>query len=79
MPSKRPKALQRLAGVVAVAVGGGLSGITCGTAMGNEKFPVPVNRSGENFSPSPLTAPPPFGSEITEPSAAESAATMLTG
>ena len=29
-----------------------------------EKFPVPVNRSGENFSPIPEMAPPPEGSDI---------------
>jgi len=37
-----------------------------GTAIGTEKFPVPVCRSGENFSPIPLSAPPPLGNEITE-------------
>ena len=26
-----------------------------------ERFPVPVCRSGENFSPSPCSAPPPLG------------------
>lgn len=33
--------------------------------MGTVKLPVPVWRSGENFSPRPETAPPPFGREIT--------------
>jgi hypothetical protein len=35
-----------------------------GTAIGTEKLPVPVKRSGENFSPTPDSAPPPFGNEI---------------
>jgi hypothetical protein len=33
--------------------------------MGTVKFPVPVWRSGENFSPMPCSAPPPLGSEGT--------------
>ena len=33
--------------------------------MGTVKLPVPVNRSGENFSPMPDRAPPPLGSEMT--------------
>src|SRR5919204_594607 len=40
-----------------------------GTAIGTEKFAVPVNRSGLNDSPSPLIAPPPLGSEMTLPPA----------
>src|SRR5215211_3415323 len=32
--------------------------------MGTVKLPVPVWRSGENFSPIPWRAPPPLGSEI---------------
>jgi len=32
--------------------------------MGTVKFPVPVNRSGENFSPIPFCAPPPLGTEM---------------
>src|SRR5215217_3246740 len=36
-----------------------------GRAIGTVKFPVPVCRSGENFSPIPCKAPPSFGSEIT--------------
>lgn len=32
--------------------------------MGTVKLPVPVWRSGENFSPNPCCAPPPFGSEM---------------
>lgn len=32
--------------------------------MGTVKFPVPVNRSGENFSPNPFCAPPPLGREM---------------
>ena len=35
-----------------------------GTAIGIEKFPVPVNRFVENFSPIPVIAPPPVGREI---------------
>src|SRR3954451_4695585 len=42
-----------------------------------DRFPVPVNRSGVNFSPSPLTAPPPFGSEMTEPSTVESVPALI--
>ena len=38
-----------------------------GTAIGTEKLPVPVNRSGANFSPTPVMAPPPVGSEIPDP------------
>ena len=37
-----------------------------GTATGTLKFPVPVNRSGENFSPIPLCAPPPEGGTIAD-------------
>ena len=32
--------------------------------MGTVELPVPVNRSGENFSPMPFSAPPPLGSEM---------------
>jgi hypothetical protein len=34
--------------------------------MGTVKLPVPVKRSGENFSPMPFCAPPPLGREMTE-------------
>src|SRR5215470_16633595 len=37
-----------------------------GSAIGTEKFPVPVCRSGANFSPMPCSAPPPLGSVIPE-------------
>ena len=30
------------------------------------KLPVPVNKSGENFSPKPLWAPPPEGGTIAD-------------
>jgi len=32
--------------------------------MGTLKLPVPVKRSGENFSPRPLCAPPPEGADM---------------
>jgi hypothetical protein len=37
MPSKTSKLLRGVAGSVAAAVGGGLSGIVCGTAMVNDR------------------------------------------
>jgi hypothetical protein len=40
--------------------------------IGTEKLPVPVNRSAENVSPKPTIAPPPDGSEITDPPAVAS-------
>src|SRR4051794_8886059 len=50
-----------------------------GTRSGTLKFPVPVYRSGVNFSPRPARAPPPLGSEITSdaPVTASSAASSL--
>jgi hypothetical protein len=48
-----------------------------GNATGTEKLPVPVNRSGANFSPSPPAAPPPAGNEITEPAADVSVVTSV--
>src|SRR4030095_11466186 len=35
-----------------------------GSEIGTVKLPVPVCRSGENFSPIPCIAPPPLGVEI---------------
>jgi len=40
-----------------------------GNVIGTEKLPVPVNKSAENVSPNPPIAPPPDGSEITDPPA----------
>src|SRR5437868_2451275 len=34
-------------------------------AIGTERLPVPVNKSGANVSPIPCSAPPPFGIEMT--------------
>jgi hypothetical protein len=39
---------------------------------GDQEIPVLMKRSGANFSPGPPTAPPPVGTDIVEPSAAES-------
>ncbi|WP_273942116.1 hypothetical protein [Kutzneria chonburiensis] len=40
-----------------------------GTGSGTDSEAAPVDRSAENFSPRSLTAPPPCGSEITDPDA----------
>ncbi len=51
-----------------------------GTSRGTLKFPVPVCRSGANFSPRPCIAPPPCGNEMSCPGAwTASATTHLHG
>src|SRR5205823_635245 len=42
-----------------------------GSAIGIVKLPVPVKRSGENFSPMPWSAPPPLGREMISLGAVE--------
>jgi hypothetical protein len=66
MPQPRPKELLPLPVLYDKEISGWKPLRPGGKAIGTEKLPVPVNKSGENFSPKPFCAPPPLGVLITD-------------